>query len=538
MHSKLLNSVIRFSHFFILSILIILIHACSGTMEEKSDSSSYFLSDEYSIQDKIKTMLLDENLNAFGYSEDEKQWLREFYLKRNYTPLWVNDSTLTQRGQEMQETIKRSLWFGIPDNRLKKPEFKDDIFVRDEILLTASTAQMVRDLDSGFMDLEGKKYETRCFASHDKINQLLKRKLPCDSIFLQCGPLDSNYRFFANHLYNYCESTPLDKSTFKIKPLKEDSIHSFSNTKEALVSKGYLSKNENDSIKIVEALKYFQGHNGLKTDGKIGKYTVIALNESTYNKVLRAALNLEKLRVKPKDPEKFIRINLPEYRLRYYAKDSLKSVHNIVIGKTENQTPELHSKIRNIVVFPFWKVPYSIASKEILPELKRNSGYLEKHHYKLYRNKTEIDGHSINWKRIKENSFPYTVIQQPGIANSLGIIKFEFFNDFSVYVHDTPSKGLFGVDVRSYSHGCMRCQNPVDLGKMILNYDSLGTKRNDLTADSLDSLLLLKENYTIRLKDQVPIFVEYSTVTADIDRIVFWLDIYNRDEEYLNFLRN
>jgi murein L,D-transpeptidase YcbB/YkuD len=144
----------------------------------------------------------------------------------------------------------------------------------------------------------------------------------------------------------------------------------------------------------------------------------------------------------------------------------------------------------------------------------------------------------VNWKRIKENTFPYTVIQQPGPSNSLGIIKFEFFNDFSVYVHDTPSKGLFGVDVRSYSHGCMRCQNPVDLGKMILNYDSLGIKRNDLTADSLDSLILLKKNYVIRLKDQVPIFIEYSTVTADVDHIIFWLDIYKRDEEYLKFLRN
>ena len=483
-------------------------------------------------------MLQDEHLDAFGYSDDEKQWLRDFYMKRKYSPLWVNDSTLTKRGIELQNTINHSLWFGIPQNRLKKPTFKEEIFVRDEILLTASAASMVRDLDSGFMNLQEKKYESRVFASQEKMNQLFKKKIPLDSLFLQSGPLDSNYRFFATHLFNYCKTRPLDKTVFKIKPIKEDSIHSFSNTKEALISKGYLSKNENDSLKIVESLKVFQGNNGLKPDGKIGKYTAIALNESTYNKVLRAAMNLEKLRVKAKDPEKFIRINLPEYRLRYYAKDSLKSVHNIVIGKTENQTPELNSKIRNIVVFPYWKVPYSISSKEILPELKRNSGYLEKHNYKLYRNNTEIDGRQVNWKHIKKNTFPYTVIQQPGPGNSLGIIKFEFFNDFSVYVHDTPSKALFGVDVRSYSHGCMRCQNPVDLGKMILNYDSLGRKRNDLTADSLDSLILLKENYVIKLKDQVPIFIEYATVTADIDRIVFWLDIYKRDEEYLKFLRD
>jgi murein L,D-transpeptidase YcbB/YkuD len=528
----------RSGYFFVIGALIYLLKSCSGSVSDNSDTTSYFLSDNYSIQDKIKTMLQDENLDAFGYSEEEKQWLRDFYTKRKFSPLWVNDSCLTKRGIELQKVIDHSLWFGIPENRLEDPKFNTKIFVRDEILLTANASFMVRDLDSGFMNLTEKKYTLRSFPPQDQMHKLLKSKLPLDSIFLQRGPKDTNYRYLATHLFNFCKSTPLDKRTFRIKPQKEDTIHSFNDTRSALISKGYLEKKETDSLKVVEALKVFQAQNGLKTDGKTGKYTAIALNESTHNKVLRAALNLEKLRVKEKDPKKFVRINLPEYRLRYYAHDSLKSVHNIVIGKTENQTPELNSKIRNIVVFPFWKVPYSIASKEILPDLKRNSRYLEKHNYKLYRNKTEIDAHQINWRRIKENTFPYTVIQQPGTNNSLGIIKFEFFNDFSVYVHDTPSKGLFGTDVRSYSHGCMRCQNPVDLGKMMLDYDSLGTKRNDLTGDSLDSLLLLKENYVIRLKDQVPIFIEYSTVTADIDKIVFWLDIYKRDEEYLKFLKN
>jgi len=530
--------VIRSCYFFIVGSLIIILQACSGANGENSGETSYFLSDKYSIQEKIKTMLQDENLDAFGYSEVEKQWLRDFYAKRKFSPLWVNDSSLTERGIELQKVIGHSLWFGIPENRLKNPEFESKIFVRDEILLTANASFMVHDLDSGFMNLAEKKYNNRSFAPQDKMHKLLKKNLPLDSIFLQRGPVDSSYRYFAVHLFNICKSTPLDNTTFKIKPMKEDTLNCFNDTRTALISKGYLSEKDKDSLKIVDALKVFQAQNGLKSDGKVGKYTAIALNESSYDKILRASLNLEKLRVKVKDPKKFIRINLPEYRLRYYAHDSLKSVHSIVIGKIENQTPELNSKIRSIVVFPYWKVPYSIASKEILPDLKRNSGYLEKHNYKLYRNNTEIDAHQINWKQIKQNTFPYTIIQQPGPSNSLGIIKFEFFNDFSVYVHDTPSKSLFSTDVRSYSHGCMRCQNPVDLGKMMLDYDSLGRKRNDLTRDSLDSLLLVKENYVIRLKDQVPIFIEYSTVTADVDRIIFWLDIYNRDEEYLKFLKN
>ena len=114
---------IRSCYFFIAGSLIIILQACSGANGENSGETSYFLSDNYSIQDKIKTLLQDEYLNAFGYSSDEKQWLRDFYAKRKFSPLWVNDSCLTSRGIELQKVIDHSLWFGIPENRLKNPEF-------------------------------------------------------------------------------------------------------------------------------------------------------------------------------------------------------------------------------------------------------------------------------------------------------------------------------------------------------------------------------------------------------------------------------
>ena len=147
-------------------------------------------------------MLQDENLDAFGYSSDEKQWLREFYAKRKFSPLWVNDSCLTERGIELQTAMGHSLWFGIPENRVKNPDFESKIFVRDEILLTANASFMIRDLDSGFMNLAEKKYNNRSFAPQDNMHKLLKKSIPLDSVFLQRGPLDSTYRFFASHLYN------------------------------------------------------------------------------------------------------------------------------------------------------------------------------------------------------------------------------------------------------------------------------------------------------------------------------------------------
>jgi murein L,D-transpeptidase YcbB/YkuD len=84
----------------------------------------------------------------------------------------------------------------------------------------------------------------------------------------------------------------------------------------------------------------------------------------------------------------------------------------------------------------------------------------------------------------------------------------------------------------------MRCENPVDLGKTILDYDSIRKKRNDITSDSLDSLLTLAENYSITLKSPVPIFVEYFTVSATKEKMIFHLDIYLRDEEYLKVMKD
>jgi murein L,D-transpeptidase YcbB/YkuD len=236
-------------------------------------------------------------------------------------------------------------------------------------------------------------------------------------------------------------------------------------------------------------------------------------------------------------PVKYIRINIPEYTLRFFAQDSLKRTHRVIVGKPENPTPELSSKIIRMVAYPFWNVPYSIASKEILPSVKHNLNYLEKNNYKIYRGEQEINPRQVNWSRIKENTFPYKIVQQPGEDNSLGILKFEFHSNYSVYLHDTPTKHLFKSDIRAFSHGCMRCEEPLELGKALLDYDSLKLKRNHLTCDSLDSLMLVAKHFPFKLLDPVPIYVEYVTVCADRERLIFYPDIYGRDELYLKLFK-
>ncbi|MFT6283092.1 MAG: murein L,D-transpeptidase YcbB/YkuD [Salibacteraceae bacterium] len=159
------------------------------------------------------------------------------------------------------------------------------------------------------------------------------------------------------------------------------------------------------------------------------------------------------------------------------------------------------------------------------------------HDYKLLKKGEEVDPLTVDWKSIRQNAFPYRIQQQPGPRNSLGVIKFDFYNEHSVYFHDTPSKGLFGADVRAYSHGCMRTQNPVALAKAILDFDSIPYRRNDVISDTLDSLLARSTNIEVGLLERVPIYIDYVTVARLNQRMVTYLDIYGRDEEYLRIMR-
>lgn len=525
---------------YILLIFLAGIVLTSCSTKEPLPTIDFFENDTIPLKTKLKKVLEDDYLATLGFNAEETKWLQEVYANSNFKAKWVNDSTINKEGLALKQTLSNSIWFGIPQKRLTISKKKNLLWIEEEVILTAQSGAMMHDLNVGFIDLEKKKllptkmvragYLDSCFAEKDSLTY--------DQIFLKRGPNDTNYRFLATKLYDYCSKTKMDTSRFNIEPIKKDSLHAFEKTRKALISKGFIAEKVKDSLEVVAALKSFQVLNGLKPDGKIGKYTAISLNESTVDKVLRAGLTLEKIRTHAKFPEKYLRINIPEYKLRYFVNDSLKREHNVVVGKTENQTPELTSKVHAIVVYPYWTVPQSICNKEILPAARNGAGYFARNNYKIYRGDKEVDPYSVNWKRIPENSFPYKVVQQPGPRNSLGIIKFEFHNSHSVYVHDTPSKSLFGTDVRSYSHGCMRCQDPVDLGKTLLDYDSIRKKRNDLTADSLDSLLTVAKNYPIKLRDPIPIFVEYQTVFADREVLIFYLDIYKRDEEYLKIMRD
>lgn len=492
---------------------------------------------DISVSEKMKIAISEEYISQIGLPDSSLNYLKSYYSERDFKPRWINDTMITAEGEAMKSVLNNQLAIGIPLNRTYSSS--TDNYIQDEINITVSLAQIISDLQTGYIDYENKLKKPKSFVKADTLDALLDFDYNTDlrSQFLKFGPNDTTYQVLGQGLISLIDSLPLDTTTFEIESIKYDTLHAVEKTRKALVSKGYLKEDVLDSLGIIEGLTRFQIDNGLKPDGVIGKYTSMALNESTMHKAERIMLAMDKIRDREPRPETYIYINIPEYKLRYYDNDSLQSEHNIVVGTLKNQTPELTSKLRKIVVYPYWNVPYSISSKEILPHLKRSAAYMDKHNYKLFKKGEEVDPYSVDWKKIRQNAFPYKVRQEPGPKNSLGIIKFDFYNKHSVYFHDTPSKSLFGVDVRAYSHGCMRTQNPVDLARVILERDEYRNEFNEVISDTLDSLFARNENYEIKLLAPVPIYIEYQSATRKDLEMALYIDIYGRDEEYLKIIR-
>lgn len=510
--------------------LLIFLGSCTNSKPETS-----FLEQKISNEEKIEKLLSFDLMTATGIDSSGRQLLYDFYKARKFKPVWCDKTALNEKGTLLFKMLQQPVVFGISPKRFKGLKWSKKYPVENDIIISCMLARMYPDLKYGMVDSTRKQLKPIQYASLQQLDTLFD--IPSDESALVekiilWGPADTTYQLLARGLYQFSKENDLNAVPVKVTSNKIDSTAAIEQSKAALVARHYLEANNTDDEIYISALKKFQRENGHTADGIVGEYTAKALEESNLHKCERIALAMEKWRWKTSFPKRFIWINIPEYKLRFFDNDTLKSINNVVVGKFKNQTPELQSKLRSIVVYPYWNVPYSITSKEMLPELKKNPNYLERNKMVLLKKGEPIDPHTINWKKIKENTFPYNVRQEPGPHNSLGILKFEFYNKYDVYLHDTPSKGLFKTDVRSYSHGCVRCEHPVELAKLILEID-----KNKITADSLDTLFARKENFPVQIKTPFPIYLDYITVIPNAKNgLIVLRDIYLKDEDFLKFM--
>ncbi|KKB84185.1 hypothetical protein VW29_11755 [Devosia limi DSM 17137] len=260
---------------------------------------------------------------------------------------------------------------------------------------------------------------------------------------------------------------------------------------------------------VVAGIKAFQESLGLSPDGVTGPATIAALNGGAAVSRDDILANMERWRWMPTDLGKFnVFVNIPEFRLAISRDGVEQYTTRVVVGTTKNQTPVFSDNIRHIVVNPYWNVPSSIVKGEIAPKTLANPGYIDSQNMDLLYNGSAVSPWAVNWAEVSPANFPFRVRQRPGPGNALGQIKFLFPNKHDVYLHDTPSKGLFGRDYRALSHGCVRVQNPMEFA------DALLANETSMSRASLEAMFGPSERW-VNPQSSIPVHLAYFTLRVD-----------------------
>lgn len=291
---------------------------------------------------------------------------------------------------------------------------------------------------------------------------------------------------------------------------------------------------------LVQAVKSFQKNHGLEVDGIVGKDTIKHLNITVEQKIKTIKLNLERMRWLKRDfGKKFLLVNIPDYKLKYYENKEVKLELPVVVGTPKHPTPVFSHRLSSVVLNPYWRLPERIVQREIIPKLIENPEYLVQNNINIHENWNHesqvFDPSMVEWKYFlpsedqQENNeypdIPFKFIQIPGENNPLGKMKFMFRNQFSVYLHDTSDKALFTKRKRSFSHGCIRVQTPHKLLQTISKID------DQLKYDEALEILSDLEKTEIDLEKTIPIHIVYLTAFVDENGVLqFRDDIYGFDK--------
>ena len=285
---------------------------------------------------------------------------------------------------------------------------------------------------------------------------------------------------------------------------------------------------------IEQAVKQFQSRHGLKVDGRVGKRTFASLNVPAQQKLDKLKLNFYRItNFAGASDEQYVYVNIPEYSLRFVKAGDVKLKNNVIVGKPSWETPAFSDEIEKFVVNPEWRIPTSIATKEIAPKVAEDPDYLVKNNIEVRKNSyldpQTVNPSNIDWDSIKPYQFDHFLVKRAGEENPLGEVKYLFPNPEAIYVHDTPAKHRFSQANRALSHGCIRIEKPFSLAREIIKYEGEAQ-----TLNNMDRALAQNSTQTFYLDEPLPIHLVYWTAWVDENKLVnFRDDIYQRDKKAL-----
>ncbi len=368
--------------------------------------------------------------------------------------------------------------------------------------------------------------------------QQVRNGASLSSVFRTLEPRHRGYHALKEAMRTFLDTAHLKlEYTHLVYPYK-DSVLFVQQLTKRLKEEGLVKwqQQQIDTVQLATVLRLYQQKRGLKQDGRVGSRVVELLNQTDPEKFRRIAINLDRYRMMSAPmPDRYIWVNLPGYYLQIWDRDTLRLESKVIVGKPQTRTPLLTSRISDLVTYPQWTIPNSIIVKEILPALKKNPGYLARKGYSLMKYSGEVvDPYSVNWSRYSKG-IPYRVVQGSGDDNALGVLKFNFPNPYSVYMHDTNQRYLFRNESRSMSHGCVRVQEWEKMAYYITALDSSGfaSDTTRIPSDSIRVWLQRKEKHIIPVKSELPVYFRYFTTDVRNGKLQFYVDIYGEDKRIL-----
>lgn len=278
------------------------------------------------------------------------------------------------------------------------------------------------------------------------------------------------------------------------------------------------------------AVKTFQHRASLDPDGVIGARTLAQLNTTAQQRVDQIIANMERWRWLPDDlGRRHIRVNIADFSLEARNDGVVERRHDVIVGRLYRRTPVFSGNMTYMVLNPWWETPPSLAVRDKLPAFRSDPASVRRLGFQVIdRSGSIVDPDTIDWSAVPAQGFPYRLRQAPGPQNALGEVKFMFPNSHNVYLHDTPTRGLFSQTRRDFSSGCVRVRDPLALAEWVL------AETPDWSAARIQTVTAGDTETRASLARSIPVHILYWTAVPDeTTGIRFVDDLYDRDQNLI-----
>ena len=480
--------------------------------------------------------------------------LDSLYDAHQYRPIWIRQDKTTPEGSSFINLIQNSrLWGLFPnDYHYYILSFIDRAFALDtnaarnaalwarrDVLLTDAFFQMARDLKKGRIPYDSVTLRSDTLLKDSFYTSTLNQALltgNVSQVLHKLEPKWKGYDSLKSYIGTFLDSANFAAYTYLSYPYS-DSVSFFHLLQKRLVETGNLS----DTVppmnypRFRSAIIKFQKKYEFKITGYISNSLIDKLNNTDQEKFKRIAVTLDRYKQLPDSlPSTYIWVNLPGYTLTVIDHDTVVFTSKIIVGGPVTRSPVLTSEISNFITMPQWTVPYSIIFKEMLPKIRENVDFLAKQNLMVVNDEDSVlDPHLINWNKLDKTHFPYQLKQRQGDDNSLGVIKFNFRNKYSVYLHDTNVRWMFSKSYRAISHGCVRVKEWDKLANYLVRNDSTLTGELKIPPDTIKAYIARGEKHMFTGFHKLPLYIRYYTCEGKNGKIVFYDDIYDEDRNLI-----